>query len=77
MPEMDGFSTTRLIRASETTSSHRIPIVAMTAGTLTSDREDCFAAGMDDYLTKPVRTSDLQAALHRHFPASCTLAQAR
>lgn len=75
MPEMDGFSATRLIRASETTSSQRIPIVAMTAGTLTGDRECCFAAGMDDYLTKPVRKSDLQAVLQRHLPAPYTLPQ--
>jgi CheY-like chemotaxis protein len=64
MPEMDGLAATRAIRA--TGPVDRQPrIVAMTASALVDDREACRAAGMDDYLSKPVRLDDLQAALAR------------
>jgi two-component system sensor histidine kinase/response regulator len=66
MPELDGFEVTRRFRRRETTSggSH-LPIVAMTAHALEGDRERCLAAGMDDYLTKPLRTTELDTALER------------
>ena len=76
MPEMDGFEATRLIRKRENDSGVSCPweapvrIVALTANAMQGDREECLAAGMDDYLSKPVRTSDLQAALERWLPAS-------
>lgn len=63
MPEVDGFEATTLIRKMEGTSAHT-PIVAMTANAMQGDRERCLAAGMDDYVAKPVRPKDLQTVLN-------------
>jgi signal transduction histidine kinase/DNA-binding response OmpR family regulator/HPt (histidine-containing phosphotransfer) domain-containing protein len=68
MPEMDGFEATRAIRLEEG-SSRRTPIVAMTANAMSGDRERCIAAGMDGYLTKPVRPDELAAAISQWLPA--------
>jgi len=65
MPELDGFEATRQIRARETAGSERLPIVALTANAMTGDRERCLAAGMDDYLSKPFKRSDVAAVLRR------------
>ena len=69
MPEMDGFEATRRVREREggTTCPWRSPvrIVALTANAMQGDREKCLAAGMDDYLSKPIRLPELQAALSR------------
>ncbi|MGH7958419.1 MAG: response regulator, partial [Opitutaceae bacterium] len=62
MPEMDGLQATREIRACFKDGA-RPRIVAMTANASTSDRDECFAAGMDDFLTKPVRGADLRTAI--------------
>ena len=62
MPEVDGFEATGLIRKKEGRST-RTPIVAMTANAMQGDRERCLAAGMDDYVAKPIRTKDLQTIL--------------
>lgn len=62
MPEMDGFEATALIRKMEGQSAHT-PIVAMTANAMQGDRERCLAAGMDDYVAKPIRPKDLQTVL--------------
>jgi two-component system, sensor histidine kinase len=59
MPEMDGLEATRIIRQSESESSTRIPIIAMTANAMDKDRQACFAAGMDDFLAKPIDLDQL------------------
>jgi two-component system, sensor histidine kinase and response regulator len=69
MPEMDGYEATRLIREREQRRQHRSHIVAMTAHAMRGDRERCLAAGMDEYISKPVEQDDLQAVLDRCRPA--------
>ncbi|MCW5889894.1 MAG: response regulator [bacterium] len=66
MPEMDGLEATAAIRAVEAASRRRVPIVAMTANALVGDRERCLAAGMDDYLAKPIDFSELDRVLARY-----------
>src|SRR5207237_8110935 len=63
MPEMDGFKATAEIRKREANSGRRTPIVALTASAIEGDREQCLAAGMDDYVAKPFTTEQMRAAL--------------
>jgi PAS domain S-box-containing protein len=64
MPEMDGFEATGVIRQGET-GSRRVPIIALTASAMQGDREGCLAAGMDDYLSKPLGLHDIERMLRR------------
>jgi CheY-like chemotaxis protein len=63
MPSMDGIQATRLIRAQEQTTGRHIPIVALTASAIAGDEEKLLDAGMDYYLSKPIRESDLAGIL--------------
>ena len=73
MPEMDGFEATKRIRQLEAEKAlphltrHPIPIVAMTAHAMKGDRERCLASGMDGYVSKPIRVSELQSAIAQFF----------
>lgn len=78
MPEMDGFEATRVIRKQEESlrqagsrPSH-LPIIAMTANAMREDRERCQAAGMDDFLSKPVTSKSLAAVLNHWLPQETT-----
>jgi two-component system, sensor histidine kinase and response regulator len=68
MPNLGGLEATAAIRKLETASDHRIPIIALTAHAMAGDRDRCLAAGMDDYISKPVRSKDLLAKI-AHFTA--------
>ncbi len=64
MPEMDGYEATRQIRHNERGGRH-VPIIAMTADAVSGERERCLAAGMDDYITKPIKLHVVAAVLER------------
>jgi len=70
MPEMYGLTATRHIRGAETAGNRHIPIVAMTARAMRGDREMCFAAGMDSYITKPINRQELEAVLKQLVPTA-------
>jgi PAS domain S-box-containing protein len=65
MPQLDGYETTRRIRAA---GGHQPYIIAITANAMQGDKEVCLAAGMDNYVSKPVRTAELKAALRKAHP---------
>ncbi|SEQ27773.1 PAS domain S-box-containing protein [Ectothiorhodospira magna] len=68
MPEMDGMAATQAIREAEREDGGHIPVIAMTAHAMQGDRERCLAAGMDDYLEKPVNPARLAEVLERWLP---------
>jgi len=65
MPEMDGFEATAAIREKEQSTGRHLPIIAMTAHALKGDQERCLSAGMDAYISKPIRTNELFATIER------------
>ncbi|MGE0255348.1 MAG: PAS domain S-box protein [Alphaproteobacteria bacterium] len=69
MPRMDGFELTAAVRSGEAPGRATVPIVALTANALQGEAERCIAAGMDDYLSKPVELAKLRATLARWMPA--------
>jgi len=70
MPEMDGFETTAAIRARERDTGRHLPIIAMTAHAMQGDRERCLAAGMDSYISKPIKARELIELLEKFSAAA-------
>ena len=70
MPVLDGLDAVKALRQRENHCGRRLPVVAMTAHAMRGDRERCLAAGMDDYISKPIRPADLSAALQRAVTGS-------
>ena len=70
MPVMDGLTATAKIREREHATGFHLPIIAVTAHALDDDRRRCLAAGMDDFLPKPIRSSDLFEKVARYAPAA-------
>jgi CheY-like chemotaxis protein len=73
LPGMSGIEATRIIRMREQ-EEHRPPvyIIALTASVMQDNREECLAAGMDDYLSKPVRLNKLAEVVRKHCPVDCS-----
>ena len=70
MPEMDGYEATRVIRDPESgVRNHMVPIIAMTAHAMQGDREKCLDAGMNDYISKPIRPEKLGEMIEKYLPA--------
>jgi PAS domain S-box-containing protein len=69
MPDMDGFQTVAEIRSREKETGGHLPVIALTAHALKGDHERCIAAGMDDYISKPINKVELFAAIERAVPA--------
>ena len=66
MPIMDGLEATRIIREKERGSGGHITIIAMTAHAMDKDRDNCFEAGMDDYISKPIEFTQLMSLINRY-----------
>ena len=67
MPEMDGFEATGELRKREKETGHHTPIIALTAHAMKGDRERCLEAGMDGYLSKPIRAKELDDLLENYL----------
>jgi signal transduction histidine kinase/DNA-binding response OmpR family regulator/HPt (histidine-containing phosphotransfer) domain-containing protein len=68
MPELGGIEATRLIRLQEQVTGSHIPIIAMTANSMKEDRDACIEAGMDDYISKPIKAREVFEAIQRYAP---------
>ncbi|HKV93385.1 MAG TPA: response regulator [Candidatus Angelobacter sp.] len=68
MPEMDGFHAAELIRRQQAKDGRKVPIIAMTAHAMTGDREKCLAAGMDDYISKPINYERVRDVIFKNVP---------
>ncbi len=75
MPDLDGFAATQSIRAKETAKGGHVPIIALTAHAMKGDRERCLAAGMDAYVSKPIRPAELFEAIGRLLSAAAQASQ--
>jgi len=67
MPEMDGFESTRLIRQDADGKNFRTPIIALTANAMKGDKEQCIAAGMNDYISKPINPEEVFQTLEKYY----------
>jgi CheY-like chemotaxis protein len=67
MPEMDGWEATSAIRNIESDITRKIPIIALTADVMINDLDKIYAAGMDDYVTKPFNSNELKAKIEEHL----------
>jgi two-component system, sensor histidine kinase and response regulator len=76
MPEMDGLEATAVIREKEARTGLHQPIIALTAHAMKGDREKCLEAGMDGYLTKPIRPQELDQVLEDHLARRLTTVNA-
>jgi CheY-like chemotaxis protein len=70
MPEMDGFSVARIIREREQDTGEHLPLIALTANSMSGDRERCLTAGMDDYISKPIDSNELFRTIERCMSAN-------
>jgi len=77
MPELNGLEATKMIRTKEVGTGRHVPIVAMTAHAMKGDQDACIAAGMDGYLSKPIRAAELFETIERHLGAKSQTAVVR